>query len=146
MGYSLNEAAKASNKSKMTIQRAIKSGKISASKRDDGSYDIDPAELHRVYEAVSSDRNDTEHVTASDTDNDTEVLRLELRNRDEKIAFLEAERERERKTLDDTIDDLRSRLDEAEAERREKDRQLTALLTDQRQKEDRGFWARLFGK
>jgi hypothetical protein len=48
MGYSLAEAATASGKSKMTIQRAIKSGKLSASRRDDESYDIDPSELHGV--------------------------------------------------------------------------------------------------
>ncbi|MEZ5836610.1 MAG: hypothetical protein R3D03_12870 [Geminicoccaceae bacterium] len=146
MGYSLAEAAKASDKSKMTIQRAIKSGKISALRRDDGSYDIDPSELHRVYPAVSLSRNDTEHVTDHDTPNNMSMLRLELKIRDEKIAALEAERERERKTLDDTINDLRHRLDDAEAERREKDRQLTALLTDQREKAEKGFWARLFGK
>ncbi len=145
MGYSLAEAAEASKKSKMTIQRAIKNGKISASKRDDGSYDIDPSELHRVYPAVSSSRNDTSHNTDRGPLNDMSVLRLELKNRDEKIAALEAERERERKTLDTTINDLRQRLDEAESERREKDRQLTALLTDQRQKAEQGFWSRLFG-
>jgi hypothetical protein len=46
------------------------------------------------------------------------------------------------------VDDLRRRLDEAERERRDKDRQLTALLTDQRAKADAGqrpWWRRVFG-
>jgi hypothetical protein len=47
--YSLAQAAKATGKSKPTIMRAIKAGKVSAMRRDDGSYQIDPAELHRVY-------------------------------------------------------------------------------------------------
>jgi hypothetical protein len=41
------------------------------------------------------------------------------------------------------IEDLRGRLDRSEEERRDKDRQLTALLTDQRQlKRGRWFWRR----
>ena len=39
--------------SKTTIQRAIRSGKASAEKTVNGAGRIDPAELHRVYPAVS---------------------------------------------------------------------------------------------
>ena len=35
--------------SKATIHRQIKSGKLSAARRDDNTYSIDPAELHRVH-------------------------------------------------------------------------------------------------
>src|SRR5919206_569080 len=48
--YSLSAAAKATGKSKATIHRAIKTGKVSATRHEDGSYTIDPAELHRVFE------------------------------------------------------------------------------------------------
>ncbi len=34
--------------SKLTVQRAIKSGRLSATRCDDGSYDIDPAELRLI--------------------------------------------------------------------------------------------------
>jgi hypothetical protein len=34
---------------KTTLSRAIKAGRLSASRTDTGSYEIDPAELHRVY-------------------------------------------------------------------------------------------------
>ena len=47
--YSLAQAAKATGKSKPTIARAIKAGKLSATRADDGSYTIDPAELARVF-------------------------------------------------------------------------------------------------
>lgn len=49
MSYTLGEAAKATGKNKSTINRAIKAGRISAERQDDGSYRIDPAELHRVF-------------------------------------------------------------------------------------------------
>ena len=129
MGYSLAEAATASGKSKMTIQRAIKSGKLSASRRDDESYDIDPSELHTVFPPVSVLEAKNDNKVRDDIPNDMMVLRLELKVRDEKIASIEAERERERHQLESQIDDLRQRLDSEGEERR----RLTALLTDQRQ-------------
>lgn len=49
MFYTLGQAAKATGKTKTTIQVAIKTGRMSASKDDLGRYQIDPAELHRVY-------------------------------------------------------------------------------------------------
>lgn len=47
--YSASGAAKASGKNVSTITRAIRSGKISATKDDGGAWQIDPAELHRVF-------------------------------------------------------------------------------------------------
>jgi len=114
----------------MTIQRAIKSGKLSASRRDDESYDIDPSELHRVFPPVSVLEAKNDNKVRDDIPNDIMVLQLELKVRDEKIALIEAEREREREQLTGQIDDLRHRLD-SEAEER---RKLTALLTDQTRK------------
>jgi hypothetical protein len=131
MGYSLTEAAAASGKSKMTIQRAIKSGKLSASRRDDESYEIDPSELHRVFPPVSVLEAKNDNKVRDDIPNDIAVLQLELKVRDEKIALIEAEREREREQLTGQIDDLRHRLDVEGEERRK----LTALLTDQRKPE-----------
>ena len=54
MSYTIGQAAKATGKSKPTISRAIKSNTISATKNDDGSFTIDPAELHRVFPPVKS--------------------------------------------------------------------------------------------
>ena len=47
--FSLAQAAKAAGKSRPTIARAIQAGRLSATKNDDGSYAIDPAELARVF-------------------------------------------------------------------------------------------------
>jgi excisionase family DNA binding protein len=53
MAHTLGEAAKAAGVSKTTLRRAIQSGRISAIRRDDGSYEIDPAELHRAFPSHS---------------------------------------------------------------------------------------------
>jgi excisionase family DNA binding protein len=46
----LGQAAKLAGVGKTTLTRAIKSGRLSAERREDGGYRIDPAELARVYE------------------------------------------------------------------------------------------------
>jgi excisionase family DNA binding protein len=53
MRYTLGQAAKATGVSKMTIQRAVKCGRISGQKDDAGTYSLDPAEVHRVFPAVT---------------------------------------------------------------------------------------------
>lgn len=50
MRYTLGQAAKATGKSKTTIQRAVAKGLISGEKGQNGEYRIDPAELHRVFQ------------------------------------------------------------------------------------------------
>jgi hypothetical protein len=52
--YTLRTAAKATGISRATIHRYIQSGKISARRKHDGFYEIDPAELHRVFAPVST--------------------------------------------------------------------------------------------
>jgi septal ring factor EnvC (AmiA/AmiB activator) len=154
MPYSLKQAATASGKSKPTILRAIQSGKVSAEKDEQGEWQIDPAELHRVYPPVT-ERTGLDETVWNDTQQadspvETALLRSEVQQMRERFASLEIDRERERREASDTITDLRKRLDQSEQERREKDRQLTALLTDQRPETEaprpdagRGFWARL---
>ena len=66
---SMLKAAEQVGVSKATIFRAIKSGRLSANRREDGTYAIDPAELARVYppqpvqavpeRAVSREQRDT---------------------------------------------------------------------------------------
>ena len=112
MRYTLGTAAKATGKAKSTILRAIKSGTISAQKSHDGSYEIEPSELHRVFEPNSAQlasSNDTQPIEEHGA---TLRIRLEI---------LDAERQRERDQMQTTIDDLRARLDRSE------DR-ITALL------------------
>src|SRR3954464_9131171 len=48
MNYTLSQAAKATGKSKSSISRAIDTGRLSAT-RNGGLFEIDAAELHRVF-------------------------------------------------------------------------------------------------
>lgn len=144
MKYSLSEAAKATGKNKTTIQRAIKNGKISASKGDSGSYEIEPSELHRVFPPVAAQR-DAQHRQSNDTQQGkftsinsdlARVLELEkeLAIAHERVNGLEAHKEQ----MADTINDLRKRLDSSEG-------RVTALLTDGRTKE-RSLLSRMFSR
>jgi excisionase family DNA binding protein len=140
VAYSIGEAAKAVGVSKSTLSRAIKNGRVSATKKDDGSFSIDPAELHRVYPPVSSatgakPSNDAPRNTPETADR-TEILEVQL------AALREQLRDR-----DETIADLRRRLDESESERRESHNRVVALLTHQPQNQpSSGFWSRIRGR
>ena len=46
---SMAQAAAETGVSKSTILRAIRAGRLSATRLDDGRFEIDPAELMRVY-------------------------------------------------------------------------------------------------
>lgn len=120
MDYSIRGAAEAAGVSKSTIQRAIKSGKIS---RKENSR-IDASELSRIYPhiAVGTDEygqsvpHGTDRAPSGAVKEHTEirVLKAELK------AAQQMADERGR-----TIDDLRTRLDDSE-------RRVTALLSDKR--------------
>lgn len=71
MAYTLGEAARATGKSKTAIQKSIASGRLSAAKDELGQWQIDPAELHRVYPPKKSQVDDREHPVDA-----TEIERL----------------------------------------------------------------------
>ena len=143
MSYTLGEAAKATGKSKPTIQRAIKSGKISASKKEDGTYDIDPAELHRVYPVKQSDGNADSDVKQNVTPNNNGELQAELDTMRRELEQTNLERDRERELMNQQIELYRERLERAD---KDKD-QLTALLTQDsgKRSKSKSLWSRLVG-
>lgn len=91
--YTLGTAAKATGKSKTTIQRAIAKGQLSADKLQNGGYSIDPSELHRVFPMVGVETvsRNPELDTSRPLD-DTPALR-------ERLAISEAMLVREREAL-----------------------------------------------
>ena len=125
MAYSIGEAAKAVGVSKSTLSRAIKNGRISATRLEGGSYSIDPAELHRVYPPVA-------RATVADAKSDA------TRNPEENpsaTGVLQAE-----------VDKLREQVAELREERNAWREQAQRLaLTDQRVPRP-GFWSRLLGR
>lgn len=103
--YSLTQAAKATGKSKPTISKAIKTGRLSANKIGNG-YEIDAAELFRVYPKAP------EKVPEQETSGEPRVALLEL-----EVRMLREQLDREQ----ETVTDLRGRLSRMEA-----------LVTDER--------------
>jgi excisionase family DNA binding protein len=117
------QAAEETGRSKEGILKAIKSGRLSASKDGNGQWRIDPAELFRVYPDTASGASNyaaahlQEHAQYKA---ENELLR-------QQIARMES-----------TVEDLRKDRDHWR-------QQATALLTDQRPRAG-GFWSRLFGR
>lgn len=130
MSYTLGEAAKATGKSKPTISRAIKSGKISAVQNDDKSYKIDPAELHRVFPPLPSASNDTGTMKQSETPPNDALLQQEIEH------------------LRSMLDQKDGQLDDLKEDRdhwRQQAGKVTALIEDHTSK-PQGFFSKLLGK
>ena len=134
MGLSLRNAAKEAGVSKSTILRAIQNGRLSAARTDDGGYDIDPAELFRVYEPAKEKRpgngSEVQEATPSDATAPASAT-----------AALEAQIEGLREILrraDVVADELRQDRDKW----RSMAETQTRLLADQR---PRSWWRRLAG-
>jgi len=127
MKLSAKQAAKEVGKSTPTITRAIKSGRISAAKNDNGGYEIDPAELFRVFPPIKKTGgnvkgNDTPRITNSETPNVTSNLELEIKFLHESLK----EKDKRISDKDSVISDLQQRLDGEAIERRK----LTMLIAD----------------
>lgn len=113
MQLSLSAAAKEVDRSKSTLSRAIKEGRLSATHCEDGSYRIDPAELYRVFPApVLQPATSNAAQPASEWDG---TLRMQLEAAERERDREREERNREREQMQATIDDLCTRLDRAES-------------------------------
>jgi len=132
MYLTLSQAAKEIGKSKGTLSKAVKNGKLSVAKKDeDGSFQIDPAELFRAFpkqekqdRTGSTERNATPESTKNS-------------------GFEQNENALERAYVS-TIEDLRRRLDNAEKrldqerqEAREERERLMLWLEHKPAKEDK---------
>jgi hypothetical protein len=117
--FTLGEAAKAVHRSKSTLSKAIKSGRLSCMSREGGEYQIAASELYRVFPDNSNSNGGIERLETLEETGRTAVLQAQLEGVQGELEQVKGER-----------DDLRRRLD-SEAEER---RKLTALLTDQTRK------------
>ncbi|TNC43796.1 hypothetical protein FHG66_20805 [Rubellimicrobium rubrum] len=131
MEYTLTEAAQATALSRPTIFRAIKTGKLSARREADKSYRIDASELARVFPTISVNKPDVtarhdekraeQAETAQPIGPDTALLQLQVHLLEQQVVrerqIAEQVREladRERETFQETVADLRKRLDRSE--------------------------------
>ena len=107
----LGQAARLAKTSKTSIGRAIKAGRLSATRREDGGYAIDPSELARVFEVTPDDGHAPVTVERREPPTGTAVTGdLALR-----LAVAEAEL----KALKDMVTELRAARDawQSQAER-----------------------------
>ena len=131
MKLTLGQAAKEVGISKPSLSAAIKKGRVSAVKNEQGAYEIDPAELFRVYppKSKANESDNTSKLTSSNTGKanasgvSEEVLALLLAEKDKLIEEKERAIDRLEKEKADIRDDLESTRKQSE--------RLTLLLTDQ---------------
>jgi len=126
----LGQAAKQVGKSKPTISKAIKDGKLSGEKID-GVYQIEVSELLRVYDAVSETTEETK-ATPAPKDPTSAILEIEKKYLEDKVDDLE-------KRLEEMNEERKSAVEEARTDRT----RLMALIEDHRPK---SLWQRLTGK
>ena len=132
MKLTLGQAAKEAGISKPSLSAAIKKGRLSAVKNDAGVYQIDPAELFRVYPRTG-EPNSKPNTKALPPPNpkssaDSEGLGLLLAEKDASIRRLEEEKDAIREDL---------------KEQREQAKRVTMLLED-KQKNGAGEWEQSF--
>jgi hypothetical protein len=123
MGITLREASEKVGVTRQTLMKAIKTGRVSAEKSDNGEWRIEPVELFRVWSPVNEVQQPLQDGL---TGSDTHGLQAENRLLREQVAELREERNAWRE----------------QAQR--------LALTDQRaapQPRPRpGFWSRLLGR
>jgi excisionase family DNA binding protein len=131
----LGEAARMTGLGKTTLARSIKAGRLSATRTDAGSYQIDAAELARVY-PFPAPTTDATHATVAATGpvahHATHDVTLRLALADERLSELKA-----------ALADMRDQRDkwQAQAERLA----LAAPLTTPAPAPARSWWKRLAG-
>jgi excisionase family DNA binding protein len=98
MAYTLATAAEAAKVTKPTVFRWVKAGRITATRAKDGTYRIEPVELHRYVDSIAKDTPAKVAAQQADAAADTVPETIEavaLRYEVEKLkAFLEPEKQR----------------------------------------------------
>ena len=123
----LSRAAKECGRSKSALLDAIRDGRLSATRNDLQQWQIDPAELFRVYPPDRSANKTSEHDQPISEHQQNTLLLAKITHLEKQLATAETDRDRWQQ----------------QAER------ITLLLTHQQQPPAEtarpGFWRRLFG-
>lgn len=99
-GLTLSQAAKALGKSKSTLNRAIKTGRLSATRNEDGTFSINPAELYRAFPEPSENarqerpKEPERTVVPDDLGSRISLLQQLLEREREAVADLKEDRDR----------------------------------------------------
>lgn len=145
----LSQAARVVSKSKSTLNRAIKSGRLSAVRNADGTFSIDPSELVRAFPQNEPNSEPAEHhepaIQRPRTDEASRIAMLEqllerereaLAREREVSADLKEDRDRWRAQATGLLSDLRTAQEKAGP---------TSLPNAFATPQSKGFWKRIFG-
>jgi hypothetical protein len=130
----LGQASKLVGKSKPTISKAVKDGKLSGQKVD-GVFQIEKSELVRVYGEVKIKKINTVEdmlTAAKSTPASNAVAEIEKKHLEEKVADLEAR-----------LAKAEDKVETAETREREANARVFALIED---KSPKSWMQRLLGK
>lgn len=146
----LSQAAKLTRKSKSTLNRAIKSGRLSAVRNEDRTFSIDPSELLRMFPETASVRSPERHDERSLDRHGTgaelseiNALRAELAKAEQRTVVAEAQAEERARALEAAernISDLRRLLPPPTAAG------AAFVSTTDTIRPKQGIWARLRNK
>src|SRR3546814_15569442 len=89
MGITLRDASEKVGFTRQTLMKAIKTGRVSAEKSDNGEWRIEPVALFRVWPPVNGVQ---QPLQPNITDSDTSGLQAENRMLREQVAELRQER------------------------------------------------------
>lgn len=111
----LTEATEQTGKSKSTLTRAIKSGKLSAQRNEHGDYRVEPSELFRVFEPTVS--HDEPKPALEQGAVVTDLLEM-VKTKDSENAELRDELEEAKERLDEHREAARALISPADFEAR----------------------------
>lgn len=94
MAYTLGQAAKAVGRNKATLSAAIKKGRISASKGENGAFQIEEEELFRVYPQNEAATGGQTEDKQPDRHSENSVLEARLQVLEELVGELRADKAR----------------------------------------------------
>ena len=157
MPYSMSKAAMLARVSKTTMHKWVRSGKVTSTKLDDGTYSIDESELRRFIQSrkqvtstkVTPDVNKG-NPTSKPAPLDLSIYRANTINEVKYAAALEAVTH-ERQLLREQVNELRQRAEAAEARSEaaaeryhDSIKTMTRLLEDKREPQKRKRFLGIF--
>ena len=132
MTLSANQAAKEAGVAKKTLLDAIKTGRMSAEKNDKGHWQIDPAELFRVFPKTGGELEAETETHPLKKPQETSALEVEVKMLREQMDW-----------QNDIIEELRQERDDWKGQAK------TLLIANQNAqdvaKKPQGLIARVFG-
>jgi excisionase family DNA binding protein len=131
--FTITEAAKQTGLTRAAIHKAIKAGRLSATKDDSGNYSIDAAELFRVYKPVDIESKQEPVNLPNTAEYQLIAQRLELTER--LLKQVESERDNLRLSLNQAMSLITHQPEKLKPEGEQITQPETSLL-----------WRKLFGR